>query len=146
MNQTANQNTSIYLLLISLEALDMYIILNKNMNDIYFNNNGKIKHTDEYTYYLFNIYHLLHSKHLNSIILHLLNDYCNNIKSNKIFKYVHKFEYIYRKKQYKNAKKNYISKHNINQIAINNLYIIYEIIDCYGFYKFFHYISIMTKY
>nr|QVY57988.1 hypothetical protein [Betaphycus gelatinus] len=144
MNQIANYNKSIHLLLISVEALDAYFFLNNNINNFYYKNNKNISE-NEYSYYLFTIYNLLYTKYLYFITLDILNDYCNNINSNKIFKYINRFEYIYRKRQHNNTKKNYIKKRSIKQIAINNLYIIYEITGRYGFYKFCHYISIIKK-
>nr|QVY58395.1 hypothetical protein [Kappaphycus striatus] len=145
MNQIANYNKSIHLLLISLEALDIYFFFNKHISTTYIKNNRNITCINEYIYDLFNIYNLLYSQHLHSIILRILNDYCNNINSCKIFKYIYRFEYIYRKTQYNNAKKNYMNKRNIEKIAIENLYIISEIIDQYGVYKLFHYISIIKE-
>nr|QOS04520.1 hypothetical protein [Sarcopeltis skottsbergii] len=153
MNKKIEFKERINLILITIEALDLYILdsiqreycINKYnilfTKLIKYNNhyNSKI----QFNYYIqiiYLFYTLITQSYLYNLILELLYDICNTTYSQLTLQYMQRFTYIYNQNQnYYNTYSQY-NKLKIYNIAIYNLYIINQINNKYGIYYLFKYL------
>nr|QCI08291.1 hypothetical protein [Pterothamnion crispum] len=144
--QKTSYKTKIDLLLISLEALDLYSLENidnciisksyikqiKSMKLFIFQSHNLIKHmgyNQEYNFeYMLNILHSTNKLIKNKTIHKLIHQILINENPVLIKKYINKFSYIYNKNyQYYNIQA-YYTENNLENCAIINLYIMNKII------------------
>nr|QCI08760.1 hypothetical protein [Sphondylothamnion multifidum] len=139
MNKKIKLKQKIHLLLISIEALDLYTSEEKFKNHdklYYFHKDSDIINTINI------IYASLIKTNIQKITLYLITQY-NFKQSTHTFKqYIKKYVYIYYKcKKYYNTKSIIPSK-TIERIAINNLYIINQVSKKYGIYFLLKYLHL----
>nr|YP_010904367.1 hypothetical protein REQ04_pgp009 [Catenella fusiformis]WCH57618.1 hypothetical protein [Catenella fusiformis] len=135
MNNFSKQR-SVYTLLTSIKALDIYLEQNSTKDNI----TSNLTHIDNYINFIHNLYTLTIQQDLQSTVNQILSDYCNNRKSPIILKYIQRFQYIYNNYHYiKNYDYNY--RLNIQRLAITKLYVINQINNKHGFYKVLRYLT-----
>lgn len=153
MNKKIDFKQRIILILITIEALDLYIVdniqreLHINKYNIllntlikYNNNyNSKIQFK-RYIQIIHLFYILITQSYLYNLILELLYDICNKTNSQLTLQYIQRFKYIYNQNQdyYNTYSKN--NKLQISNIAIYNLYTINQINNTDGLYYLVKYL------
>ena len=158
MHNTIRFKHKLDLLLISIEALSLYI--SKNMYNgtidttkfdqhIFFirsgnhirNTNGNLLFNLHQTVtIIYQIYIYSKQIYLQEIVKKVLNNYCNSIHNTIEVQYYNRFQYIYRKTQNYYNHHSYYEQIKIEQLAILNLYIINKINNNYGFYFLIKYL------
>nr|YP_009397944.1 hypothetical protein [Sonderella linearis]ARW67130.1 hypothetical protein [Sonderella linearis] len=149
------------LLIISLEALDIYQIekistqtkIQYNsliINLIRFSDKIKYNNNNDHSYnfiiiiiYIYKIYQLIQNNFFHEITLKILSQYNKYQKPKELIQYIKKFTYIYfiKNEYYYNYKcMKYLHQININEIAIKNIYIINQIINKKGIYFLIKYL------
>lgn len=151
MDQKLNINYKIALLLISIEALNIYAydLLNirkiKNYIYMYIHN---IKYKDHNKYLENNmqliakIYCLIKQNYIQEITQKILYDYSYRYNSELVTQYLRRYIYIYIKKDNYYTKYNHNDNTSIYSIAIINLYIINQIHQTKGLYTLMKYCKI----
>lgn len=155
MNKKLNLKKRIDLILITIEALDLYALENIQKKDICNHHSislirfgNYLRHADKnsplkFKQYIISIqicYNLISQYCLQNLALEILNDACSQIRSKMTLQYIHRFIYLYNQTQdYYNTYSRYDDL-NINNIAITNLYIISQINNKYGIYYLIKYL------
>lgn len=153
MNKKIEFKKRITLILITIEALDLYIVdniqreLHINRYNILLNTlikyncnyNAQIQ-LKHYIQIIHLLYILITQSYLYNLILELLYDICNKTHSQLTLQYMQRFKYIYNQNQdyYNTYSKD--NKLQICNIAIYNLYTINHINNTYGLYYLVKYL------
>lgn len=155
MNKKLNLKKRIDLILITIEALDLYALESTQKKDIFNHHNivlirfrNYLRQADknstlEFKQYIRIIqicYNLISECCLQNLALEVLNCACSQIRSKVTLQYIHRFIYLYNQRQdYYNIYSEY-NDLNIKNIAIANLYIVSQINNKYGIYYFIKYL------
>lgn len=145
------------LLIISIEALDLYTSNNINqmiqkqklLKYIFLIRSGNYirnaKNHSLFDFYqtikiIYKIYIYLKQVYLQEIIIKILNNYSHSLYNSIEFQYYNRFKYIYKKTQNYYNHFSYYKQIKLEHLALINLYIIHKINNKYGFYFLIKYL------
>lgn len=149
MNKQTTLKKRVHLILITIEALDLYIL--NDTQQKYFTEKYKTTLIElihyrsqlKFNYYIQIIYlfcTITTHSYVHDIVLELIYGFCNETYSHLTLQYIKRFTYIYNKyNNYDTYSKN--KSINMNKIALANLYIINQINTEYSLYYLIKYLN-----